>query len=472
MAKDRLFVYSIIPKSYNASTYYRLEVPLSTAEDMGLGVYPIIDTLDPDIPTQNRITAFYESDICVFYQPVGEALIHNIQQAHEMIPCKRGDKWKWPPSIVLDTDDNLFDVSPLNGAYQSLGTRAPDGTELKTGEEVGIVNADGSKQRLWKDGEQGFDLGANREKLDVYRKLLSIADGVTCSTPRTQAYVERESTQKNTFVSPNCIRLDHYDPIELAPHPGKIRILWQGSPTHYEDWYPLRDALGYLTRKYPEIEWVIWGALYPWVLELIPNDRYRFIKWVPYAQYKLRLCTIGHDINLAPLQPTRFNLCRSAIKWYESSILKDPAATLAEDTGPYHDEIQDGETGLLYRTPEEFIEKLSLLIENEQERRRIAGNAKDWVHQNRDAFKVVPKLIDYYRELRDAKRAEKPQPSEEEWEKIKAQMEEWKREEEAEKEKVEETANGVAEKLAADHRPKTAKILNAMLEDRAEGIVT
>lgn len=466
MAKhDRLFVYSIIPKGYNASTYYRLEVPLTTAEDMGLGVYPVIDTLDPEIPMQNRVTAFYEADVCLFYQPVGEALVHNMKQAMEMIPCKRGDKWKWPPTIVLDTDDNLFDVSPLNHAYQTLGCRAPDGAMLQKGEEVGILNDKGEKQSLWKDGEKGFSIEANQKKLENYRTLLNMADAVTCSTSHSEAYVKRETQQQRTFVTPNCIRLDHYEPIDLAPHPDKVRILWQGSPTHYEDWYPLRDALGYLTRKYPQIEWVIWGALYPWVMELIPNDRYQYIKWMPYAQYKLRLATIGHDINLAPLQPTRFNLCRSAIKWYESSILKNPAATIAEDTGPYHDEIIDGETGLLFKDPQEFIEKVSLLVENATERKRLASNAKDWVVENRDAFKVVPKLIDYYRQLREIKKQDKPQPTEEEWLKIQAQMEEWKKEDAEEKDKAEaeaETqANGIRE----------SRLLSMALNDRTESII-
>jgi glycosyltransferase involved in cell wall biosynthesis len=219
-----------------------------------------------------------------------------------------------------------------------------------------------------------------------------------------------------------------------------VRILWQGSPTHYEDWYPLRDALGYLTRKYPQIEWVIWGVLYPWVMELIPADRYRFIKWVPYAQYKLRLATIGHDINLAPLEPTRFNLCRSAIKFYESSILQTPAATIAQKTGPYADEILDGQTGLLYENPAQFIDQVSELVENESKRLELARNARDWVVENRDAFKVVPKLIDYYRELRELKQEERPHPTEEEWLKIQEQMKEWRAEDEAKKLELEAAA--------------------------------
>lgn len=455
---DRLVVYSLL-KGYNASSYYRLEVPLTTAEDMGLGVYPILDSFDPEVPNEQRMAALYQSDLLLFYQPVGQSLIDHGNQIQRMIPAKQGGNWKWPPSIVIDTDDNLFDVNPLNNAFQGLGIRMPNGEPIEAGDEVGIMDTNGKRHRLWKDGEDGFSVAENRKKLDIYRQILNLSDAVTCSTPETEAYVKRESEAKRTFVTPNCIRLDHYEPVELAPHPGKIRIMWQGSPTHEEDWFPLRNAMGYLTRRYPEIEWVIWGVLYPWVMELVPTDRYRHIKWTPYTQYKLRLCTIGHDINLAPLTPTRFNLCRSAIKFYESSILRQPAATVAQATGPYLAEIQDGETGLLYRTPEEFIEKVSFLVENEQERRRIASNAKDWVNENRDAFKVVPKLVDYWRELRELKKQERPQPSEEEWAKIAAEMEEWK---------AEETAKAKAEQRRTKRQAKRAATqLNGKAEDVA-----
>lgn len=456
MAKEPLHVYTCVPRGaggYNASIYYRLELPLQTAEEMGLGVVPILDMLDSSVDNRQRIAAFYESDICLFYQPVGNSLIQHMENMQRLIPCKTEDgSWKWPPTVVVDTDDNLFDVNPLNGAFKELGIRMPSGEELKAGDEIGVVDGKGDQQVLYRDGVNGFNVADNRAKLGIYRKIMDLADAVTCSTRHTEAYVKKESAAKRTFIAPNCVRPDHYEDIDLAPHPDKVRILWQGSPTHHEDWFPLKDALGYLTRRYPQIEWVIWGAIYPWALSLVPPGRFRHIAWMPYQFYKLRLCTIGHDINLAPLSPTRFNMCRSAIKWYESSILKSPAATVAQNTGPYQDEIQDGETGLLFNDPEQFIEKVSLLVENATERKRIAANAKDWVMENRDAFKVVPKLVSYWRELREIKRQEKP-ADEEAWLELKKELdaltEEDRKKAEEEKIKTQALAAELSEEVAA-----------------------
>jgi len=108
------------------------------------------------------------------------------------------------------------------------------------------------------------------------------------------------------------------------------------------------------------------------------------------------------------LQDNVFNRCRTAIKWYEASVLKQPSATLAQETGPYQDEIQDGKTGLLFKTPEEFEHKLSMLIEDAGLRHTLAAGAKDWVSENRDAMKHVPAYIAYLQELRAAAPKEQP----------------------------------------------------------------
>jgi len=144
---------------------------------------------------------------------------------------------------------------------------------------------------------------------------------------------------------------------------------------------------------------------------------------------------IGHDIALAPLQENVFNTCRSAIKWYEASVLKKPAATLAQNSGAYQHEMEDGKTGLLFNDPQEFEDKLGLLIENEKTRRELASNAKDWVSEHRDAMKEVPKLVQYWEMLREEKKREQPRVSDEQWAEIAAEaeseMEQQRKQEEA-----------------------------------------
>jgi glycosyltransferase involved in cell wall biosynthesis len=374
-----------------------------------------VDTNDAGIDAEQRVRAFFESDVVLLYQPIGEPTWHNVRAAKSIIPSLRDGAWKYPPSIVIDTDDNLFNVNPYNNAYRGLGIRDHEGREIPRGHRIGVIQG-GVKKLLWEDGKDGFDIARNRQNLETYRNLVNISDAVTCTTPRVEESIRADTSARRIKVFPNLVRLDHYEQVRLAEEPDKLRILWQGGASHYEDWFPLRDALGAITRKYKQVHWVIWGVLYPWVTELIPPDRYTFIDWAPYAEYKLRLVMMGHQINLAPLHDDRFNRCRSAIKFYEGSVMRKPAATLAQRTGPYLDEIQDGETGLLFSDPGEFERQLSTLIENETLRTTLAKNAKDWVVQNRDAFKHVARHISFLEELREEEKIEQPHMPLEQWE--------------------------------------------------------
>lgn len=423
-----LTVYTLIPHRHSASFEYRLRVPLDTANVLGLNVRSIIDVNDAGVSAEERIAQFCESDLIVLYQPVGEQPVNNIRGVQSFLPSLRDGDWKYPPSVVIETDDNIFNVSPLNQAFKSLGIRDMDGNMIPVGHHIGVVQG-GEKKVLWRDGENGFSLSKNRQTIASYRKILEMADQVQCSTPAVADAVNREVSARRVKVFPNLVRFDHYPQVALQQEPEKIKILWQGGIAHYEDWYPLREALGNITRRYPEVHWIIWGAQYPWVNELIPPHRYTFHDWCAYQEYKLRLVMMDHDISLAPLSSNVFNDCRSAIKFYEASVLKKPAATLAQNTGPYKAEIVEGETGLLFDTAQEFEDQLSRLIEDVKLRRTLAANAKDWVSQNRDAMKEVPKIVESWERLREERKVEQPRPTDAQWAEIKAQDEEEQRRE-------------------------------------------
>ncbi len=431
-----LNVYTYAPRDHTASFYYRTLMPLKTMSDLGLPVRVMVDTDSASISEMDRVRAFCEADLCLMYQPVGQSPHQNIKQIQSFIPSKRDGQWKWPPSIVVESDDNLFHVSVLNPAYGNLGTRDPNGTEIPAGNTIGVMQH-GEKVVKWIDGHvcdgtcgpdgrsncgKAINLDRNRHNLDYYRRILESVDAFTCSTPEVAKAVQREVQPQRVRVFPNLIRFDDYEQVDLAPS-NRIKILWQGGSNHYEDWYPLRKQIARIMKNYPMVDLTIWGALYPWVMEEIPAERYRYLKWSPYQEYKLRMSMIGHDINLAPLSNNPFNACRSAIKFYESSVLKKPAATLAQNTGAYAAEIQDGETGLLFNTPEEFESQLSYLIEQESERKRLAANAKDWVSEHRDAMKRVPEIFSFWMELREEKRKEQPHVTDLEWEAIERQVE-------------------------------------------------
>lgn len=401
-----MVIYAFVPPDGgHASYYYRMITPLRAMEDLGLDVEIYHDDMSSDVPTDRRATGIMWSDIVWMYQATEPLMRRNIQVVSEAKGVQQSDGRVFlPANFVQDTDDNLFAVTPTNPAYRTLGTRMPDGTPLHPGASVVIPGEDGKSIFEWKDGERGFDIARNIAHLEDYRAIGQAAGNMTCSTPEVEKYVKKEFGKGiNTFVNYNAVRFSDYQDVALVDS-KEIRIFYQSSSTHYEDFFYIKDALVRVLKKYPQAKLVVWGVPYEAWTKDIPQEQYEYIPWVRYDQYKYRLVTINPDINLCPLLDTPFGRTRSAIKFYESTLLHTPAVTLAQRTGAYAAEIEDGKTGMLYSTPEEFEHDLSTLIENETLRKELAANAKDWLHENRDALKLAPKLYEYFQEIRAKKR--------------------------------------------------------------------
>jgi glycosyltransferase involved in cell wall biosynthesis len=228
-------------------------------------------------------------------------------------------------------------------------------------------------------------------------------DGTTVTCRQLAEYLKTTHQYQNVYIYPNSIIPEDWRRPQLAPHEG-VRILWQGGGSHMIDWFPLKDAIRSVALKYPQAKFVIWGTSFKWVMDAIPEAQYEYIDWVPYEAYKATRVIVDCDINLCPLKANdRFNESKSAIKWYEGCMPAIPEATLAANTSPYSDEIEDGETGLLYNDPAEFAEKLGILIERAELRKKLGESARKWVLENRDYRLTTPPLFEFYKELRARK---------------------------------------------------------------------
>jgi spore maturation protein CgeB len=115
----------------------------------------------------------------------------------------------------------------------------------------------------------------------------------------------------------------------------------------------------------------------------------------PYDRYLeiLRGC----DIALLPLRQNRFNSFKSDLKFLECAA--HGVAVLASPT-VYEASIQQGKTGLIYHSPQEFETQLRKLIANAQHRWQIATNAYNWVKDNRLLSQHYRQRYNWYREMR------------------------------------------------------------------------
>ena len=86
------------------------------------------------------------------------------------------------------------------------------------------------------------------------------------------------------------------------------------------------------------------------------------------------------DIGIIPLVNTEFNKCKSELKYIEFSALGIPV--VASDMNVYNEVIKDCVTGFLANTEDEWVNKLSLLIEDPILRNGIVNNAHEDILEN------------------------------------------------------------------------------------------
>lgn len=395
--------YSIDP---GAQKYYRIEVLLRSLYELGLS--NVVDDDRGNLKEGAQLMA--GADACVFFHMPPELvpLVSSIQA----FKAKKDDHgvFRCAPSIIYDLDDNLDWIHPLNPAFWRSGTRNWDGQLLKRGDMLTFPDQHGEERTIWEDGKHGMssprpvDWEDNHQFVKAAFDSALSCEGVTVPNERL-AQVYRDKGAKEVHVFPNSIIPEDYVCFDLAPS-KKVRILWQGGWSHAVDWLTVTKPLLQVLHENPNTVLVTYGSPPPWLKASVEPDQFEEHPWSHFHQYHVIRPNLNIDINLCPLVGNKFNECKSAIKWYEGSVGRRPEATLAANVPPYSDEMVDGETGLLYDTPEEFGNKLTVLIKNRELRLTLADRANKWVLSNRHYSRTVPAWFEFVQHLRSKKRME------------------------------------------------------------------
>lgn len=269
--------------------------------------------------------------------------------------------------VVFDFDDNVFEVRPDQAAYQFY---APD-----------------------------------KQKRAIVSSALSLCHAIFVSTEPLKAYFQDRlkkvyNAEPKIYVLPNCTDIK-----EWPENPAKTRrkvIGYAGSVTHNSDLKMILPSLGKLLAghdwefeilggvKTEDIK-TLFAGLPPAALDKI-SVKGGTISWEGYPEL---LASQGWNVGLAPLIDDEFNRGKSHIKWMEYAMCGIP--TLASKVYPYAEPIQgtpvieDGETGMLFSSPDEFEQKLCSLMENDILRDEMAIKAKTAVKGNWDYSKHIEK---------------------------------------------------------------------------------
>lgn len=314
-----------------------------------------------------------ESDIIVFHRPQSENWFKFIKTCN-----------KYGKMVVADYDDDPFNTSPWNPFYQWIGT-----------EEATYIWPDGRKEMMWsKDpsigGGKYINIEDNIRRRDLFRASFKNADMISCSTD-----IVRESFKDinpNAVTLPNLIDFNQYPKIELVKR--NIRIGWQGGVSHFEDLHMIRDAIGDILKKYPQVTFVYWGDMKLYGLfKNFPMERVEAHTWSDYIVYPYKLACLNLDIGLCPVVENEFNRNKTAIKYFEYSMVG--ASSIASNWEPYSSVITDNKDGLLVK-PDQWFNAMEELILNKEKRELLAKNAYENIFFNHNADKYAYKWLNAY----------------------------------------------------------------------------
>jgi len=287
--------------------------------------------------------------------------------------------------MVVDFDDDMFNISPLSPHYEECGTK-----------NVLYKFPNGSEVKLWEDGvTPGFSIKKNEKYLSNIKKAVEMADLVTTTTETLANKFSK--LNDNVKVLPNCVDLNVWKNYDIK-RSNEIRLYWAGGSSHYEDWCVLSEVLPCIMEKYKNVKLVLMGHQFHGTLKKIPKDRIEFHAWVPTPAYPYKSILNCPDIALIPLRQTGFNECKSAIKWIEMSALGVPSVATA--MSPYID-MDTGNNGIFIEDndKEGWIEGISILVEDSVLRAKMGGEARRFVEDNYDINKNYMKWLDAYRGL-------------------------------------------------------------------------
>jgi SAM-dependent methyltransferase len=119
--------------------------------------------------------------------------------------------------------------------------------------------------------------------------------------------------------------------------------------------------------------------------------------FTPTCDYDTYLRILGEsEMCFMPLGDTAFNRAKSDLKFIEAGACR--VATLAS-TVVYGDSVEDGRTGLLFRDPTEFHNRLMRLVAMPELARNLGDAARLYVAEHRMlAYQVAPRIA-WYRSL-------------------------------------------------------------------------
>jgi glycosyltransferase involved in cell wall biosynthesis len=356
--------------NHSGCAWWRSRQPAEMIKKLGLAQVEIFSQYDTARNDVGRMLA--ECDLIVAQSPCGVTSVALTREYQEMGKV-----------VIIDYDDLVYSCSPFNPAYRTLGIR-----------NVNVKDVDGNDHTLWKDGEKGFSIKDNYGRYRSQEDLFKLADGVTVTTEYLKdRFIEENPILKDKItVIPNSINFNLFYPFPKRKN-DRIRIGWTASSSHLNEVWMVRDIFRKLFEKYGnKIVFVQMGDIQE-LNGVFTPEQFEYHRFIDITVYPLKFASLNLDIGICPLVDDEFNRCKSALKWSEYASMKVPA--VCSDL-PSYNCVEDGKTGFLAKDVDEFVDKISRLVDDEVLRREIAENAYQKNFADFNLEKNVVNMVKFY----------------------------------------------------------------------------
>jgi glycosyltransferase involved in cell wall biosynthesis len=233
------------------------------------------------------------------------------------------------------------------------------------------------------------------ENSENYLTAMKTCDHVILSTPRlveevkalgiNKTFLWRNAVDQETLIAAQNCRLNR----KTAKSYDRVRVIYSsGSRAHEADFRIVEDTLLNIMTEYEQLELHVLGYL------KLPVGFKQFGKRItitPFGQYDEYMQHLSKaDISIVPLVLDDFNDCKSAIRFYEASLVD--TVTIASNIGDFSNLIGNGRDGLLASSAGEWAQQLKILLDSPVKRQELAHNARVKVQTSQMGENIVLSL--------------------------------------------------------------------------------
>ena len=227
---------------------------------------------------------------------------------------------------------------------------------------------------------------------------LRAVDAVTVTTPQLKSVIAQHND--HVYVLPNYLddTVWSMKSKEISESDSSVTLLYFGTRSHQADLEMISKPLKALALKYPDkLNFIFYGIEAPEGLDALAEVCYFPTVTNEYREFARLIQDFDADIAFAPLQDTAFNHNKSPLKYFEYTALGLPS--LYSNIPPYKIVVEDGKTGLLASSSEEWLDKLTRLVESPVLRKAILQHAQEDVRQNHLLSKHTDEWHKVYNEV-------------------------------------------------------------------------